>query len=52
MEGLIQSQNDFTQSLDRLETKMNQFVNTYKNEKTLSYQYLTNFDISNPTNET
>ena len=52
MEGLIQSQNDFTQSFDMLETKINQFVNTYKNEKNLSYQYLTNFDISNLTDET
>ena len=35
-----------------LETKINQFVNTYKNEKNLSYLYLTNFDISNLTDET
>ena len=48
MEGLIQSQNDFTQSLDKLEAKINQLVNTYKNEKTLCYQYLTNLDISIP----
>ena len=50
MKYMIQSQNDFTQYIDRLEEKMNQLINTYRNEKTLPYQYLTSSDISNPIN--
>ena len=38
MECMIQSQNDFTQSIDRLEAKMS-LLNTYRNEETLLYQY-------------
>jgi len=45
---MIQSQNDFTQCIDRLEARMSQLINNYRKEKTLPYQYLTNPDISNP----
>ena len=44
---MIQTQNYVTQSIGRLEAQMSQLVNTYRNEKTLPYQYLTNSDISN-----
>jgi len=37
-----------TQSIDRLEAKISQLVNIYRNEEPLPYQYLTNVDISNP----
>jgi len=33
--------------INRLEAQLSQLVNIYKNEKTLSYQPLTNLDISN-----
>ena len=45
---MIQTQNFVTQSIDRLNAQMSQLVNIYRNEKTLSYQYLTNPDIPNP----
>jgi len=48
MEYMIQFQNNFTQSIDRLEVQMSQLINTYRKEKTLPYQYLTNPDITNP----
>ena len=35
------------QSMVRLEAKMSELVNAYRNEKTLSYQPLTNLDIPN-----
>ena len=50
MEYMIQSQNDFTQFIDKLEARMSKLVNTHRNEKTLPYQYSTNPDISNPIN--
>ena len=42
-----QFQNFFTQSIDRLETQLSQLVNVHRNEKTCSYQPLTNPDILN-----
>ena len=47
MEYMVQSQNNFTQSIDGLEVQMSKLVNTNRNEETLPYQYLTNSDISN-----
>ena len=43
LENLIQSENDFNQSINRLEAQMSHFVNTTndKNEKTLPTQFLT-----------
>jgi len=48
MEALIQIQNIFNQDIITLEAQISQVSNTYKNEETLSYQSLTNPDISNP----
>ena len=48
MEYMIQNQNSFTQSIDRLEAKISQLGNIYRKEKTISHQYLTNSAISNP----
>ena len=48
MKDMIQIQNFVTQSIKRLEAQMSKLVNTDRNEKTLSYQYLTNHNISNP----
>ena len=42
-----QFQKSFAQSIDRLETQLSQLVNIHRNEKTHSYQPLTNPDISN-----
>jgi len=42
-----QFQNSFAQSIYRLETQLSQLVNIHRNEKTHSYQPLTNSDISN-----
>ena len=46
-ESVLQFQKSSTQSIDRLETQLSQLVNIYRNEETLSYQLLTNLDISN-----
>jgi len=48
MEDMIQTQNFITQFIDRLEAQMSELVNAYRNGKTLSYQSLTNPDVSNP----
>ena len=48
IEALIQIQNTFNQDFNRLEAQASQLVNTYRNEKSLPYQYLTNLDIFNP----
>jgi len=48
MKTLIQVQNTFNQDINRLEVQMSQLINTYRNDKTLSYQYLANPDIFNP----
>ena len=42
-----QFQKPSTQSINRLETQLSQLVSIYKNEKTLSYQSLTNSAIPN-----
>ena len=49
-ESALQFQNSSSQSIDRLETQLSQLVNIYKNEKTLSYQPLTNPNISSSIN--
>ena len=46
-ESALQFQKSSSQSIDRLKTQLSQLVNIYKNEETLSYQPLTNPDISN-----
>jgi len=43
----LQFQKSSSQSIDRLKIQLNQLVNNYKNEETLSYQPLINLDISN-----
>jgi len=48
IEALIQIQNTFNQDFNRLKAQISQVANTYRNEKTLPYQSLTNPDISNP----
>ena len=49
MENLIQSENDFTQSINRLEAQMSRLINIGKdrNEKTLPNTLLTIPDFSN-----
>jgi len=46
-ESALQFQKSSAQSINRLETQLSQLVNIYRNEETLSYQPLTNSDISN-----
>ena len=46
-ESALQFQKSSTQPINRLETQLNQLVNIYRNEETLSFQSLTNSDISN-----
>ena len=47
MKDMIQTQNIVTQFIGKLEVQISQLVNIIRNEKTLSYQPLTNPDISN-----
>ena len=49
MKDLIQSQNDFTQFINRLEAQMSHLVNTIndRNEKTLPVLFLTISDFPN-----
>ena len=49
MNNLIQSKNDFTQSMNRLEAQMSHLINIVKdrNEKTLPNTYLTIPDYPN-----
>ena len=51
-ESALQFQKSSSQSIDRFEIQLSQLVNIYRNEKTLSYQPLTNSDISNSINLT
>ena len=46
-ESALQFQKSFAQSINRLETQLSQLVSIYRNEKTLSFQLLTNSDIPN-----
>ena len=46
-EFTLQFQKSSAQSINRLETQLSQLVNIYRNKKILSYQFLTNSDISN-----
>ena len=47
MEYMIQGQNSFNQSIDRLEERISQLENMYRNKKTLSTQSLTIPDFPN-----
>jgi len=45
-ESTLQFHKSSAQSINRLETQLSQLVSIYRNEKTLSYQPMTNLDIS------
>ena len=45
-ESALQFQKSSAQSINRLETQLSQLFSIYRNEETLSYQPMTNLDIS------
>ena len=46
MEYMIQSENSYTKPIDRLESRVSQMENMYKNEEALPTQFLTILDFS------